>query len=113
MGKRAMSRLPLLLVPFVLSCVFAAPIEKVHYSSAALKNEITNLPGAPSVPFKMFSGYIPVDEAKTRHMFYWFVESQSATPSKDPVVLWTNGGPGCSGLGGFMTEQGPFRPTAG
>ena len=26
-----------------------------------------------------------------------------------PVALWTNGGPGCSGLTGFMTEQGPFR----
>ena len=33
-------------------------------------------------------------------------------PKKDPVALWTNGGPGCSGLGGMFTEQGPFRPDA-
>ncbi len=41
-----------------------------------------------------------------------YVESQS-NPSTDPLVLWTNGGPGCSGLLGFFTEMGPFQPTDG
>ena len=44
-------------------------------------------------------------------MFYSFFESES-TPESAPVLLWTNGGPGCSGLSGMMTELGPFRPTA-
>jgi len=70
----------------------------------------------PELPksFRMFSGYIDVSEtnepAGTRKMFYFFAESQRA-PETDPVLLWTNGGPGCSGLGGMMTEMGPFRPT--
>lgn len=44
-------------------------------------------------------------------MHYWFVESQT-DPANAPLAFWTNGGPGCSGLIGFMTEQGPFKPQA-
>jgi len=96
----------------IAAIVTVASTAAVHYSDAALATEVTSLPGLPpNVPFKMFSGYIPVDKAETRKLFYWFVESQN-DPATDPLLLWTNGGPGCSGLAGFMTEQGPFRPTA-
>lgn len=72
-------------------------------------DEIKSLPGAPSsLPFKQYSGYAEVNSTNGRNLFYWFVESQSS-PSQDPLVLWLNGGPGCSSLGGFMTEHGPFR----
>lgn len=40
-----------------------------------------------------------------KNLFYYFVSSER-NPGKDPVVLWLNGGPGCSSLDGFVYEHG-------
>ncbi len=45
------------------------------------------------------------DGVKFAH--YWFVTSQN-NPATDPVVLWLNGGPGCSSMDGLFIEQGPL-----
>lgn len=70
-------------------------------------DEVTQLPGMGFKPnYKQWSGYLQARQGKFLH--YWFVTSQN-NPSTDPVVLWLNGGPGCSSLDGFLSENGPFH----
>ncbi|XP_067361223.1 lysosomal protective protein [Channa argus] len=74
--------------------------------AAPAADEVTYLPGLQKQPsFRHYSGYLSVADGK--HLHYWFVESQN-NPDSDPVVLWLNGGPGCSSMDGFLTEHGPF-----
>nr|XP_016510618.1 PREDICTED: serine carboxypeptidase-like 40 isoform X2 [Nicotiana tabacum] len=73
-------------------------------------DKIEQLPGQPQgVDFNQYSGYVTVDPTAGRNLFYYFVESPQDSGSK-PLVLWLNGGPGCSSLGGgAFGEVGPFR----
>jgi carboxypeptidase C (cathepsin A) len=80
----------------------------VAYVAYAQDDLIKNLPGlSEPVKFNQYAGYVNVNSTNGRNLFYWFVESQN-DPKNDPVVLWMNGGPGCSSLDGLLTEHGPF-----
>ncbi|XP_072974265.1 serine carboxypeptidase 1-like [Typha angustifolia] len=72
-------------------------------------DKIVELPGQPQgVEFNQFAGYVTVDPKAGRALFYYFAEAAN-DPSEKPLVLWLNGGPGCSSLGGgAMLELGPF-----
>ncbi|KAJ9684572.1 hypothetical protein PVL29_016845 [Vitis rotundifolia] len=76
------------------------------------RDRITELPGQPkNIGFAQYSGYVTVNKQAGRALFYWLVESPASRGAESrPLVLWLNGGPGCSSVAyGAAEEIGPFR----
>ncbi|XP_038697062.1 serine carboxypeptidase II-2 isoform X2 [Tripterygium wilfordii] len=73
-------------------------------------DRVLDLPGQTfNATFAHYSGYVTVNEESGRALFYWFFEAIEDPDSK-PLVLWLNGGPGCSSIAyGEAEEVGPFH----
>ncbi|KAL8144450.1 hypothetical protein V2J09_017482 [Rumex salicifolius] len=107
-----MAKIQLLLV-LVLTAAVSADVAgaKTTPSRGEEADRITKLPGQPDgvVSFQQFSGYVTVDRLAGRALFYWLTES-TRLPLSKPLVVWLNGGPGCSSVAyGASEEIGPFR----
>ncbi|KAM2493555.1 hypothetical protein PS1_044945 [Malus domestica] len=96
----------------VAAAVFATVIQVFSTANSLQEaDKITRLPGQPQVSFQQYAGYVTVDEKQERSLFYYFVEAQ-IDPASKPLVLWLNGGPGCSSIGvRAFNENGPFQPS--
>ncbi|KAE8448109.1 hypothetical protein EG329_009874 [Mollisiaceae sp. DMI_Dod_QoI] len=84
----------------------------IIYALAVTVEYWVNGSAIPEVDFDIgdsFAGLLPIskDANETRQLYFWFFPSTNIEAG-DEILVWLNGGPGCSSLEGLLQENGPF-----
>mmetsp|Transcript_2526 Transcript_2526/g.3863 ORF Transcript_2526/g.3863 Transcript_2526/m.3863 type:complete len:464 (+) Transcript_2526:157-1548(+) len=99
----------------VANAGFIRGARQSHRSSASAEsNRVWKLPGLKDqeLPVTTYAGLIAINESVAAEtaagsVFYLLFEAES-NPEESPLVLWLQGGPGCSSEFGAFFENGPL-----
>ncbi|KAL9576649.1 MAG: hypothetical protein Q9212_006928 [Teloschistes hypoglaucus] len=86
-------------VPKVLGSDFGTDV--TPYAVHAIPNVSFPLPAS-------WAGQIPIPGVSNDELFFWLFQAEHRNVSEN-LIIWLNGGPGCSSLTGLAYENGPLK----
>ncbi|RKP03158.1 hypothetical protein CXG81DRAFT_3233, partial [Caulochytrium protostelioides] len=57
---------------------------------------------------RMHAGYVTVQQPQDQQLFFWQFDA-TVRRDRNVLLIWLNGGPGCSSLDGLFLENGPLK----
>lgn len=91
--------------------VFTSASTPVINQTEAVKRFTVNGSAIPEVDFHIgesYAGLLPIGPGQdVSELYFWFFPTPNPA-ADDEIVIWLNGGPGCSSLEGVLQENGPF-----
>ncbi|KAI3731574.1 hypothetical protein L1987_62763 [Smallanthus sonchifolius] len=92
--------------------IFFSAIHRLPPQPTAISSTTTTFP-KKALPTK--SGYLPINSTTGSAIFYVFYEAKNPNNislSETPLLIWLQGGPGCSSMTGNFFELGPWLVTS-
>ncbi|MCJ1377697.1 hypothetical protein MMC17_000793 [Xylographa soralifera] len=89
------------------SCVAPYANKSLPFGPSITRYAVTGLPGVGYSLPNSWAGLIGIPGTQDDALYFWLFEAEEQA-QRNKLIIWLNGGPGCTSLAGLTGENGPL-----